>query len=95
MMALWRLRECSSLSPRAEGGRGMIELNEDTRFILGRPNFWCGSIARRLRELGHKIEEKAEEEQAYVIYLMLGLYEKHNGNDGWKQERRDLVMGKS
>lgn len=55
----------------------MIELNEETKFILGRPNFWCASIAGRLRQLGHKIQNKAEDEQAHVIHWMLELYEKH------------------
>jgi hypothetical protein len=54
-----------------------IKLNDDTRFILGRPLFWCGSLSRDLRELGHDIPRKAEEEQAYVIYWMLGLYNQH------------------
>jgi hypothetical protein len=59
-----------------------IELNEDTRFILGRPNFWCGAMANSLRALGHEIPNKAEEEQAYVIWWMLNLY-MENG-EGWK-----------
>lgn len=61
-----------------------IELNNETRFILGRPNFWCGQLSRNLRELGHDIPKKAEEEQAYVIYWMLGLYEQHG--DNWRSE---------
>lgn len=59
-----------------------MELNEETKFILGMPNFRCGSFAMRLRELGHDIPQKAEEEQAYVIHWMLGMYEQH-GND-WR-----------
>ncbi len=61
-----------------------MQLNEDTRFILGRPNFWCHAIAQRMRELGHEIPNKAEEEQAHVINLMLEHYEKHGTN--WRSE---------
>lgn len=61
-----------------------IELNNETIFILGRPNFWCGQLSRNLRELGHDIPKKAEEEQAYVIYWMLGLYEQYR--DTWRAE---------
>lgn len=61
-----------------------MELNNETRFILGRPNFWCGSVSHRLRELGHDIPKKAEEEQAHVIHWMLGLYEKYG--DKWREE---------
>jgi hypothetical protein len=65
-----------------------IELNNETRFILGRPNFWCGQLSRNLRELGHDIPKKAEEEQAYVIYWMLGLYEQYR--DTWIHGERNL-----
>lgn len=61
-----------------------MQLNEDTRFILGRPNFWCIAIAQRMRELGHEIPSKSEEEQAHVINLMLEHYEKHGTN--WRAE---------
>lgn len=54
-----------------------MELNDDTIFILGRPCFWCGTIARRLRELGHNIPNHAEEEQAYVINMLLEYYEQY------------------
>ena len=59
-----------------------MELNEETRFILGRPNFWCGQIAHILRQKGHSIIFKAEEEQAYVIHFMIDLYEQHGA--GWR-----------
>ncbi len=62
----------------------MIELNEDTKFILGRPNFWCGPFAQGLRKKGHEIPNKAEEEQAYVIHWMLGMYETYGLI--WKEE---------
>jgi hypothetical protein len=61
----------------------MIPLNDDTRWILGRPNFVCGGIAAALRRLGHPIREKAEDEQAEVIHWMLSLYEEHGAD--WNQ----------
>jgi hypothetical protein len=54
-----------------------IPLDDETRWILGRPNFICGPIARDLRRAGHQIDEKAEDEQAAVILWMLNLYLKH------------------
>lgn len=54
-----------------------IPFDDEVRFILGRPIFWCGSLSRDLRDLGHEIPKKAEEEQAYVLYWMLGLYAQH------------------
>ena len=59
----------------------MIELNEDTKLILGMPNFRCGVLARVLRLDGIEIPQKAEEEQAYVIHWLLSFYEKHG--DKW------------
>ena len=67
----------------------MFELNEQTRFILGRPNFWCGSVARILRLTGKQIPNKAEEEQAAVIHWMLCLYELHG--DNWRAEGEKLL----
>ncbi len=61
-----------------------MELNADTLFILGRPNFWCYAIAQRMRERGHVIPNKAEDEQAHVIHLMLEYYEKFGS--GWRVE---------
>lgn len=61
-----------------------MNLNDPSiKFILGRPNFWCGNVAQLLRGVGHTIERKAEEEQAYVINYMLELYEKHGEN--WEE----------
>ena len=66
-------------------------LNEETRFILGRPNFWCGAKAHVLRKLGHDIPKKAEEEQAYVINWMLEMYEKHG--DTWRAHCEKHLRG--
>jgi len=62
----------------------MVELNDDTRWILGRPNFQCGLVAHSLRFLGHEINGRAEDEQAHVIHWMLCLYEKHGS--AWRAE---------
>ena len=62
----------------------MIEFDEEVKWILGRPCFMCGPIAKKLRGLGHKIRSRAEEEQAMVIYWMLCLYEKHGKE--WRQK---------
>ena len=61
----------------------MLPFNKDVEFILGRPNFVCGGIARQLRECGKEIPEKAEAEQAAVIYFLLEMYEKHG--DNWNE----------
>ena len=55
----------------------LLPLDEQTLIILGRPNFACIRTAQRLRELGHRIERKAEHEQAAVIHLHLTMYQKH------------------
>jgi len=55
----------------------LVPLDEETRWILGRPNFWCSSVAHVLRADGHYIAEKAEEEQAAVIHWLLSLYLEH------------------
>ncbi len=59
-----------------------IPLNEDTLWILGRPNFWCAPVAEMLREDGHQIQQRSESEQAAVIHWLLNLY-LENG-DGWR-----------
>lgn len=54
-----------------------LPLDEEVRWILGRPNFWCASIAEQLRRSGRSIAKKAEEEQAAVIHWFLTLYLEH------------------
>lgn len=58
-----------------------VPWNKEVEMILGRPNFWCAGYAHRLVKIGHKIPEKSEAEQAYVIHWMLNLYLKHG--DKW------------
>ena len=60
-----------------------FELNDDTKAILGRPNFMCAKLADCLRKLGHEIPTRAEEEQAHVIYWLLGKYEEHGAD--WRE----------
>lgn len=55
----------------------VLPLDEQTRIILGRPNFACIRTAQRMRELGHRIGRRAEDEQAAVIHLHLTMYQKH------------------
>lgn len=73
-MAASRRRFESFYIPSITTGE-IMQLNEDTLYILGRPNFWCHAIAQRMRELGHEIPFKSEGEQAHVINLMLEHYE--------------------
>lgn len=57
-------------------------LDDDLRFILGRPNFWCYHLANALRAMGQEIARKAEEEQAAVIHFLLKAYFEHG--PGWR-----------
>lgn len=66
-----------------------MELTEDLKWILGRPNFTCGRIARRLREMGYEIKDKSEDEQAVVIHTMMDFYIKHDKN--WRGKFEDYL----
>lgn len=70
-----------------------FEWNDETKWILGRPNFWCGPIADRLRQLGHSIARKGEEEQAYVIHWMLSLYTLYK--EKWREAGEIALSEKS
>jgi hypothetical protein len=61
----------------------IVNPDDEVRWILGRPCFWCGSIAEALRRNGHDIPTKAEDEQASVIHWMLSMYLKHG--DKWRE----------
>ncbi len=67
----------------------MVPLNDETRWILGRPNFMCIGTAKVLRMMGHQIAERAEDEQAAAIYWMLCLYENHG--ERWREVAAQLV----
>ncbi|WP_296277832.1 hypothetical protein [Pseudomonas sp. UBA7530] len=60
----------------------MPVLDDDLRYILGRPNFWCYSLANAMRAMGQEIARKAEEEQAAVIHWLLKAYFEHG--PGWR-----------
>ncbi len=54
------------------------ELDDEVRFILGRPCFTVAKIARRLHELGiYEVKTKAEDEQAVALHWMLTLYARY------------------
>jgi|GEM_PF-3612547 len=78
----------------AHGARKMtlFPYSKEVEFILGKPNFRCRQIARRLRERGHDIEKKAEIEQAKVLYWMLGLFFEHG--EGWTQKADEYLHSK-
>lgn len=60
---------------------------EDVKEILGRICIHCGEIADILRHAGQIIPRRAEDEQAAVIYYLLGQYVKH-GKD-WKPKAEE------
>lgn len=62
----------------------LFAFDDEIKDILGRPNFACGNIANLLRKTGQEIKNKAEDEQAAVIYWMLSMYLEHGKE--WKQE---------
>ena len=61
-----------------------ISLDDETRWILGRPCFAVIGIVKVLRQNGHDIARKAEDEQAAAIFWMLQMYVKH-GED-WRDK---------
>lgn len=65
----------------------VLPLDDEVRWILGRPNFWCGSIAEQLRRVGREIARKAEDEQAAVIHWFLCLYFEHGA--AWRDVAAD------
>lgn len=64
-------------------------LSQDEKNILGRPNYACGTIAHRMRELGFECPSKAEYEQALVIHTMLRFYKDH-GED-WANKMNEFL----
>jgi len=57
-----------------------LTLPDDVKNIMGRPSFACGKIAHRMRAMGFEVAEKAEEEQALVIWAMLEFYKEFGKN---------------
>lgn len=87
----WQLARSAPLEPArtSEWLSIPVPLNDDVRWILGRPNFWCAPIAEYLRGRGETIPRKAEEEQAAVIHWLLHKYVEHG--DSWRQRSTDEV----
>lgn len=73
--------------------RKALELTDDLREILGRPNFTCAPLAVHLRDCGHTILPKAEHEQAAVIHWLLTLYIAHGSE--WKKKAADAIRARS
>lgn len=69
-----------------------IKLNDDMKFILGRPNFWCGGVAPALRDRGYEIPSKSEDEQAAVIHFLLNQY--LTQGEGWRDKATDVLWSK-
>lgn len=67
-------------------------LDDELVAILGRPNFMCAGIAARMRELGHTIKTRAENEQAAVLHLLLSFYLKHGAVE-WFDHAGDYLDG--
>ena len=76
---------CASPHLKFDGEAVQLEMNDDLRDILGRPNFTCRDFANLLRATGTHIEPKAEHEQAAVILFALNMYLKH-GTEKWEDE---------
>lgn len=84
-------KQIASWKARAEKSEVQSSLPDfdDIKDILGIPNFRCGPMARMLREIGHEIPCKAEDEQAYVLHFLLGYWKEFGGN--WRQEANEFV----
>lgn len=66
--------------------------NEDLIAILGRPNFQCHRLANVLRTAkSWAIAEKAEAEQAAVIFWLLGIWFEHR--EKWKDAAAAEIDG--
>jgi hypothetical protein len=68
---------------------GWNNLSQDEKNILGRPNFACGQIAARMREIGFECPPEAEREQAMVIHTMLKFHEKYGTE--WATKMTDFL----
>lgn len=64
-------------------------LSADEKEILGRPNFTCIRIAQRMREMGFNCNQKAEDEQAMVIYTMLEFHKQHK--EQWADKMNEFL----
>lgn len=69
-----------------------VPMNQQTRWIMGQPNFRCAGYASQLRAIGHEINRKSEDEQAHVMHWMLNLYFEHG--DKWRNKAQELLAVK-
>lgn len=74
-------------------GAIQLELDDELKWILGRPNFVCGGVAKMLRKRGQVIEPRAEAEQAACIHWMLNLYLRH-GAAAWR-DAADAILAEA
>lgn len=63
------------------------ELSDAEKNIMGRPNFACGRIAERMRQMGFDCPRKAEHEQSLVIFTMLQFYKEYGEDWGSEMEK--------
>jgi hypothetical protein len=68
----------------------LLPLDDEVKWILGRPNFWCANIAGALRRAGHEIETSSEDEQACVIHWMLSIYLEHGSK--WRDVAHKFLV---
>lgn len=81
-----------ALHPQAEQQPIKLpELDSDLIDILGRPNFACIRIAKRLRELGYEIKRRSENEQAATLHFLLSHYLADGGN--WRDTAEIALRG--
>ena len=66
-----------------------LTLSDDEKYIMGQPNFTLIRIAHRMRDMGFEVAQKAEEEQALVIWAMLEFY-KEFGKD-WSDKMNEFL----
>ena len=62
------------------------ELTDELRFVMGRPNFWCGPLAHVFQAAGYDIPKKAEAEQAFIIHWLVKLVLQHGSE--WRTVAR-------
>lgn len=58
------------------------EMTPEIADVLGRPNFWCSPLAHAFQAAGYQIKRRAEDEQAFILFWLLGLVLEH-GKD-WR-----------
>lgn len=89
LWAAWRDRAAlAAPQPAVAAGWEFPALTPELAKILGTMCFQCITFAQALRQAGHQINTRAEDEQAATLHWMLGHYFRH-GEDGWRQAAMD------